>query len=84
MWLMIFVADAWLIYVIDVIKNETIFRECRCQHRSILNINTLTLGAVWQYLHPGADTHASLSTFLAPVASNLPFGDVLKNTKAVI
>ena len=33
---------------------------------------------------PGTDTHAPFSKFLAPAASDLPIGDVLKNTKAVI
>ena len=47
-----------------------------------LCIDTLTLGAVWQYLLPGGDTHPPLSTFfrlLAPVGSDLPIGEVLKN-----
>ena len=49
--------------------------------RLYLYINTLTLGAIWQHLLQGADIHSPLSTFLrllAPVASDLPTGEVFK------
>ena len=49
-----------------------------------LYMNTLTLGAVWQYLLPGTDTHAPLSTFfrlIEQVASDFPSGEVLKKHK---
>ena len=58
-----------------------------CVRRTIgmfqcLYINTLIIGAVWQYILPGADVHSPLSILLlllVPVASDRPTGGVFKN-----
>ena len=60
-------------------------RESLCEHTNTCTcINPLTFRVVvWQYLLPGAEAevHSALSVWLGPLASDLPFVDVTRNTR---